>query len=103
MMNAKVLEILKQAIALTVEEQRELNTALVDNIKRAHKVQAIQSSAKYSIGDTVIFRHPSKGLIKMRVESFSRDGSKLKGPQLDGLRPGTMWTVGADVQSLKKI
>jgi hypothetical protein len=103
MMNPKVLEILKQAIALSVEDQRELNSALVDNIKRVHKIKAISNSAKYNIGDTVMFRHNREGLIKIQITGFSRDGSKIKGPQIGGFRAGCMWTVDSGTSSLQKV
>ena len=102
-MTAQILEILAQATKLSHADQLELNKLLVANIRRNHKVAAIQNSAKYNVGDTVMFDAGRKGLIKVAVDGFSRDGSKLKGKQIGGLRAGCLWTVGTTVQSLRKV
>ena len=102
-MNAQIFEILAQASKLSHEDQLTLNKMLVDGIRRNHKIASIQSSAKYNIGDKVIFDAGRKGIITMVIDGFSRDGSKLKGTQQGGLRAGCQWTVGANVASLRKV
>lgn len=89
-------EILAQASKLTVDEQRELNRLLVEGLKRASKIKNIQSAAKFNLGDTVVFDGgPRKGLIKITISDFSRDGSKVKGIQIGGFNPGVRWTASA--------
>ena len=96
--NEAIYAVLKQAVALTLDEQRVLNSLLVENLKRQRKVEGARIASKLNIGDEVVFdAGPRKGIVKIRVESFSRDGSKLKGPQLGGFRPGCMWTVAAQL------
>ena len=102
-MTAQILEILAQAQKLSHADQLTLNKLLVEGIRRNHKVAAIQNSAKYNVGDTVMFDAGSKGIIKMEINGFSRDGSKLKGMQIGGLRAGCIWTVGTTVQTLRKV
>jgi hypothetical protein len=102
-MNAQILNILSQVSALSMEDQLELNKALVENIRRARKISAIQIGQKFNIGDKVMFDAGRKGLITMQITGFSRDGSKIKGPQIGGLRSGVNWTVGNTVTSLRKI
>jgi hypothetical protein len=102
-MNPQVINLLKEIATLSLEDQREVNKGLVENLRRTQKIAAIQLGAKFNIGDKVMFDAGRKGLITMQVTSFSRDGSKIKGPQIGGLRSGCIWTVGTAVTSLRKI
>jgi len=98
MNQAAILEVLKQATKLSLEEQLELNSLLVGNIKRVRKIESIKDAAKFDLGDEVVFdAGPRKGIIKIKITEFSRDGSKLKGPQIGGFRPGCRWTVSAQL------
>ena len=95
-MNTKAIyEVLALATKLTFDEQHELNSLLVANIKRQRKIEGAQIANKYNIGDEVVFDAKSKGNIRIKIADFSRDGSKLKGPQIGGVNPGCIWTVSA--------
>jgi hypothetical protein len=90
-------EVFAQVQALSFEDQRALNKMLVANLNCTTKLKSMQVAAKFNIGDEVLFDAKSKGIVKIKVTGFSRDGSSLKGTQLGGLRPGCNWTVGATI------
>lgn len=92
-----LVSILNQMKTLTIDEQRILNKELVAMINRTSKVDSMKAAQQFKIGDEVIFDAKSKGLIKIKVTSYSRDGANLKGPQIGGLRPGCNWTVAANI------
>jgi hypothetical protein len=92
-----VNELFAQIKTLSVEDQRALNKMLVANLNRAQKFASMKSAAQFNIGDVVVFDARSKGLVKIKVTGFSRDGANLKGSQIGGLRAGCNWTVGASL------
>ena len=102
-MNTQILSILAQATTLSNEDQLMLNKLLVENIRRSRKVEAVKVGMKFNIGDKVMFDAKRNGLITIVIDGFSRDGSKIKGTQVGGIRSGCRWTVGNTVTSLRKI
>lgn len=92
-----IYEILGQARLLTLNEQRELNRLLCDNMKRVSRIESIKVANQFNIGDTVVFDAGRKGIIKCMINGFSRDGAKIKGTQIGGLRPGCQWTATANL------
>lgn len=96
-MNANFQNLLNQVLEMSAEDQREFNRILVDNMRRAHKLEAMKAGRKFQIGDTVEFdAGPRKGgMVQIIVEDFSRDGSKVKGKQISGFRKGVLWTATA--------
>jgi hypothetical protein len=90
-------EVFAQVQTLSHEDQRALNKMLVANLNRTSKMHSMMNAAKFNIGDEVVFDAKTKGIVKIKVYGFSRDGSSLKGQQIGGLRPGCNWTVGASI------
>lgn len=88
-------EIFAQIQNLPFEDQRALNSMLVASLNRQSKMKSMQQAAKFRIGDEVVFDARTKGIIKMEITGFSRDGSKLKGKQIGGISAGCLWTVAA--------
>lgn len=90
-----IAKIAAQAFTLTHEEKLELNRILVDNIRRTQKLNSAKVAAGFNIGDKVSFdAGPRKGgKITIRIESFSRDGTKVKGPVVAGYDSGRGWSV----------
>lgn len=105
---AAVLPIMKLASQLSVEDQRILNRLLVLSIRKNIKAVAVEKSAAIEIGDYVQFNAKTRGDITIKVDGFSRDGTKVKGVQVNkgfALRAvrGTKWTAGcAGVKVLTK-
>jgi hypothetical protein len=85
---------------LSLEDQRALNALLVANIRQSLKQKAVMTSIQFKFGDIVKFDGKTRGPIFIKIHSFSRDLTKVKGVQLNrGWKtlPGTQWTVGATV------
>lgn len=85
---------------LSLEDQRALNSLLVANIRTALKQKAIMCAVKFKGGDVVKFDGKTRGPIFIKIHSFSRDATKVKGVQLNRgwkTKAGTMWTVAASV------
>jgi hypothetical protein len=78
-----VYDLMKQVKLLSIADQRVLNKLLCQNIRHAQKVVAIEKSAAIDIGDYVQFNAKTRGIITMKVSDFSRDGSKVKGTQVN--------------------
>jgi hypothetical protein len=86
--------------ALSLEDQRALNSLLVANIRQALKQKAVMTSIEFRAGDIIVFDGKTRGTIFLEVTGFSRDRTKIKGRQVSrGLKTkiGTNWTVGANV------
>lgn len=69
-------------------------------INRNNKMKSMQAAQQFKITDKVIFDAKTKGLIKIEVTGYSRDGSCLTGKQIGGLRPGCQWKVAASLCNL---
>lgn len=85
---------------MTLDEQRVLNKLLCQNIRHGMKVNAIQKSVNFAIGEVIVFDGKTRGTIYLEVTGFSRDMTKIKGKQLNKgwkTSPGVQWTVGASV------
>jgi hypothetical protein len=85
---------------LSLEDQRALNSLLVANIRSALKHKAVMTSIEFRAGDIVKFDGKTRGPIFIKINSFSRDRTKIKGVQLNRgwkTQPGVQWTVGATV------
>lgn len=98
-MNANIQALALQMFALTLEEQRELNHLLCDNIKRKAKLESMKVAQKFNIGDKIQFDARTKGFITAVITGFSRDGSKIKCTQIGGIRAGCAWTAAANLIS----
>lgn len=100
-----IYEVLALASKLTYEEQRELNRQLVDGLKRQSRLEDIQVAVKFVRGDIVQFdAGVRKGMVRILIDSFSRDMSKVKGLQLVGQSTtpspvATRWTASAKLCS----
>lgn len=92
--------LMQQVKTLTLEEQRVLNKLLCQNIRHGMKVNAIQKSINFALGDVIVFDGKTRGTIYLEVTGFSRDLTKIKGKQLNKgwkTSPGVNWTVVASV------
>lgn len=86
--------------SLSLEDQRALNSMIVANIRLGLKQKAVTSSSQFYIGDVVKFDGKTRGQIFIRINSFSRDRTKIKGVQLNRgwkTQPGVQWTVAASI------
>lgn len=103
-----VLALLDQFNALPQARQHDaiglLHAAYKTNYRRAETIRLV--NADFKIGEIVTFTK-GKGwnaeVKYMRIESFKRDSSGVKGPETDEhgevLTPRTNWTVGANLIS----
>jgi hypothetical protein len=100
MSNVTLNSLMQQIKTLTLDEQRVLNKLLCANIRHGYKVNAIQKSVAFGVGDVITFDGKTRGPIFLEVSGFSRDRTKIKGKQINrGWKTsvGTNWTVGASV------
>jgi hypothetical protein len=91
--------LMSQIRALSLEDQRALNSMLVANIRAGLKQKAVMTSIQFRAGDVVKFDGKTRGPIFIKIHSFSRDLTKVKGVQLNRgwkTQPGVQWTVGAN-------
>lgn len=89
-----------QIRVLSLEDQRVLNKMLVANIRLGMKQKAVMTSITFKAGDIVQFDGKTRGPIFIKIHSFSRDLTKVKGVQLNRgwkTQPGVQWTVGATI------
>lgn len=93
-MNPLLVSLMSDITKLSLEDQRTLNTLLVDNIKRKVKIKGITAAAAFNIGDEVQFKCPKRGLLKIKITGFSRDGSKIKGAEIGSY---VNWQVSAQM------
>lgn len=92
--------LMSQIRVLSLEDQRALNAMLVANIRSGLKQKAVMSSIQFKAGDIVQFDGKTRGPIFIKIHSFSRDLTKVKGVQLNRgwkTQPGVQWTVGATI------
>lgn len=90
----QVMQLVK---TMPLQEQRDLNTMLCANIRRASKLKAIEKSASFELGDVIKFDGKTRGTVYVKVTGFSRDMTKLKGVQTSRgfgkASRGCMWNV----------
>lgn len=94
-----VYDLMKQVKTLSIADQLILNKLLVQNIRHANKIKSIEKAASIDVGDYVQFNGKTAGTVTIKVTEFSRDMTKVKGPQQNvgygrGGR-GVKWTVTA--------
>jgi hypothetical protein len=101
-----VQDLAASATLLSLEEQRQLNSRLVENIKHARVVASIAASANFKIGDIVWFNAgPRRGNKIIKIEEYGSNRTKVKGREcsregvIHGL--GMTWTV--PMHMLRKI
>lgn len=90
--------LISQIATLSLEDQRTLNTLLVQNIRAIQKRKSSIVATTFKVGDVVKFDGKTRGKVFMKITGFSRDLSKIKGLQLNKgwkTHAGTQWTVGA--------
>lgn len=99
---SQIQSILDQITALSLEDQRKLNSMLVENIKSGIRRANVVASMSFSKGDIVEFDAGHRGIIRIKVDGFSRDHTKLKGQQLSvngraSSEFAPSWNVGANI------
>ena len=96
---AQIKNILAQIAALPFEDQRMVNQLLVANLKAGQKEAARDIAMNFRVGQEVQFdAGPRKGgITRIKITSFSRDMSQVKGTQVGGFRPGVNWGVAASL------
>ena len=71
------------------------------NLRHATKVESIQASSKFEVGQYVEFDGGARqGIVVIEVTGFSRDFSKVKGLQVNrnrGIGYGSKWTASANL------
>jgi len=84
--------LMTQIRTLSLEDQRALNAMLVANIRAGLKQKAVMTSIQFKAGDVVKFDGKTRGPIFIKIHSFSRDLTKVKGVQLNPARcPVDRW------------
>lgn len=102
--------VLSSVNALTLEEKRALNRALVEMINTEVRVASAVKSAQFNIGDVVTFyksghgRHAGTHYVK--VMGFNRARTSIVGPEVDKngneIGFGPRWTVACTQVSVVK-
>lgn len=96
-----------QVRKLPLSDQRALNTILVESIKHNLRIEAATKSKEFKLGDVVSFVCTKRGRFGtkyIKVMGFSRDRTKVKGPECsaDGKPTTTFpttWTVAISLVS----
>jgi hypothetical protein len=99
-MSQALATVFAQVKSLSMDDQRALNKLLVANIRLAMRQKAVMTAITFKAGDVVKFDGKTRGPIFIKIHSFSRDLTKVKGVQLNRgwkTQPGVQWTVGATV------
>ena len=97
-----ILDLMNLVKNLSLEEKRSLNNILVQDLRHAHKVKNVVAAAAFHEGDFVEFDAKTRGFITIQITDFSRDGSKVKGVQINkgrfgSAQRGMKWTATAAV------
>lgn len=94
--DAEKLAMIKSMLKdLSIDSLSSLNKNLIEVLKQKRVVVGNSITSQLKIGDIVEFTHPKTGRIhKIMIASFSRDGAKVKGTEVNG--PAT-WTVPASM------
>jgi hypothetical protein len=92
--------LIASASELSIEQQLELNRALVQLIKNKRRVDAVVTGSKFFPGQLVTFDAKTRGQKIIKIEKFNRAGTAVVGREhnAQGVQTSTMrWTVSANL------
>jgi hypothetical protein len=102
----QIRDLLEAAGKLSLEDMRTLHRGLVELVKTRQRQKAAQLGAQFTPGQIVRFNAKRRGIKYLKIESFNRAGTAVKGPECDvnGNVPSfsTRWTVGTTLCTLVK-
>jgi hypothetical protein len=92
--------LIASASELSIEQQLELNRAVVALIKGRRKVQAVVQGSKFYPTQLVRFNAKSKGMKVIKIEKFNRAGTAVVGYEHDASGrqvSAVRWTVSTNL------